>query len=251
MLSPTQPIARKFAPIVAVLCVFSLFGLCRELNASGPTELLRYEISWNGSKAGHGDITAKREANQVMVTVQAVSDGVLKKIIEAWSRVQATFAAKTFQPKKYDFAFRSNLGDPELVALTFDHDKSMVQVSKQRGTECENHQEKCSALYDPITATYLLRSQKDLTKPLFVDIYDGKDKARLFVTPAGQGPVQIKKGAHQAFRLDLRLVKLGGDKKEIATGKLWISNDEHRIPLLLTSSPIVGTIRCELVDSQL
>jgi hypothetical protein len=247
----SQQSGRKYASIVVLLGVFCVLGLCRELRASGPTELLRYEITWNGNRAGHGDITARREANHVMVTVQAVSDGVLKKIVEAWSRVQATFTAKTFQPKKYDFAFRSNLGDPELVALTFDHDKSMVHVSKQRGTECENHQEKCSALYDPITATYLLRSQKDLTKPLFVDVYDGKDKARLYVTPAGLGPVQIKRGAHQAFRLDLRLVKLGGDKKEIGKGKLWISNDQHRIPLLLTSSPIVGTIRCELVDSQL
>jgi hypothetical protein len=97
----------------------------------------------------------------------------------------------------------------------------------------------------------MLRHQKDLSKPMFVDIYDGKDRSRLFVNPAGLGQVTVKTGSHAAYCLDLRLVKLGGDKKEVGTGKLWISNDQHRIPLLLTSSPILGTIRFELVQAQL
>jgi hypothetical protein len=98
---------------------------------------------------------------------------------------------------------------------------------------------------------FLLRNQKDLGKPMYVDIFDGKDKARLYVTPSGNEQISIKSGTHQAVRLDLRLVKLTSDQKEIATGKLWVSDDQRRIPLLLTSSPIVGTIRFELVHAQL
>ena len=46
------------------------------------------------------------------------------------------------------------------------------------------------------------------------------------------------------------LLRLTGEKKEVATGNLWISNDRHRIPLLLTSSPVVGTVKFELVQVQ-
>ena len=63
--------------------------------------------------------------------------------------------------------------------------------------------------------------------------------------------INIKAGSLSAIRMDLRLDKLGREPREIAKGKLWISNDEKRIPLLLTSSPIVGTVRFELVQAQM
>jgi hypothetical protein len=84
-----------------------------------------------------------------------------------------------------------------------------------------------------------------------VDIYDGKDKARLFVYPVGPEMINIKAGSLSAIRMDLRLDKLGREPMEIAKGKLWISNDDKRIPLLLTASPIVGTVRFELVQAQM
>ncbi|MGD9817481.1 MAG: DUF3108 domain-containing protein [Desulfomonilaceae bacterium] len=220
-------------------------------SSSDQIELLKYEVTWNGSRAGHGDITTKADSNKVSVTAQAVSDGPLKALVEIWSRIQATFSAKTIQPETYRFHLRSNLLRSEVVDLSFDHRTKSVTVNKQKGDEQECHTEKVMGLYDPISAVFLLRKQKDLAKPMFVDIFDGKDKARLYVTPQGQEQISIKSGQHEALRLNLRLVKLTSDQKEIATGKLWISNDSRKIPLLLTSSPIVGTIRFELIHAQL
>lgn len=214
-------------------------------------EVLRYEVTWNGAKAGHGDITTKTNSQMVSVTAQAVSDGTLKTLVDLWTRVQATFTARTLMPQVYNFALRSNLGAPELVNLVFDHSTNVVQVNKQRGAEQESHSERFQGLYDPITAVYVLRSQKDFARPTFVDIYDGKDKARLFVHQLRREHIQLRTGVYPAICLNLRLQKLSGDKSEIGTGKLWISDDHHRIPLLLTSSPLVGTIRCELIDAKL
>jgi hypothetical protein len=237
--------------MVAVgLCGLLVAGIST-LHAAEKTELLRYEVTWNGNKAGHGDITSKTDGKQVSVTCQAVSDGVLKTLVEIWSRVQATFTPATFRPQTYQFHLKSNLGKPEQVELAFDHKTQLVQVNKQKGSERESHSEQFTGVYDPITAVFLLRNQKDFSKPMFVDIYDGKDRSRLLVTPVGMESVKVKSGVHQAFCCALRLVKLSGDRKEIATGRLWISSDENRIPLLLTSNPLVGTIRFELVQAQL
>ena len=219
--------------------------------AAERAEILRYEVTWNGSRAGHGDITTKTDTKHVCVTVQAVSDGVLKNLCDIWSRIQATFTADGFKPKSYNFAVKSNLGGSEVVGLVFNQKANIVQVSKHKGRENECHSETVRGAYDPVTAVCLLRSQKDLSKPMFVDIYDGKDRSRLYVDPVGTERIQVKAGTHAAVRLDLRLVKLGRERQEIGTGKLWISNDSRRIPLLLTSSPILGTIRFELVNAQL
>jgi Protein of unknown function (DUF3108) len=251
MLVECLRIEKKVVVAAAVtICWFLVVGVsdCLSLERS---EVLRYEVTWNGNKAGHGDIATKRDSKQISVTAQAVSDGVLKTLLELWSRVQATFSANTFKPQSYSFQLKSNLGGPELVDLTFDHKTNLVQVNKQKGREKESHSEKFAGHCDPITAAFMLRHQKDLSKPMFVDIYDGKDRSRLFVNPAGLEHVTVKTGSHAAYCLNLRLVKLGGDKKEVGSGKLWISNDQHRIPLLLTSSPILGTIRFELVQAQL
>jgi hypothetical protein len=175
---------------------------------------------------------------------------MLKALIELWSQIQAKFTAKTFRPEVYKFLLKSSIGESEAVDLAFDHKTKLVQVNKQKGNERECHAEKFSGVYDPVTAIYLLRYQ-DLKKPTYVDIYDGKDKSRLYVSPAGTENVSIRTGTHPAVRLNLRLVKLGGNNKEIAQGNLWVSNDQHRIPLVLTSSPIVGTIRFELVHAQM
>jgi hypothetical protein len=48
--------------------------------------------------------------------------------------------------------------------------------------------------------------------------------------------------------LDLRLVRLTGDKGEVGKGRIWISCDRRRIPLLFIASHVLGTIRVEMVQ---
>ncbi|MCA1960946.1 MAG: DUF3108 domain-containing protein [Desulfomonile sp.] len=221
----------------------------RDVEAVRQQEILRYEVTWNGGRAGHGDIRTTGDGSQVQVVVQAVSDGILKAIVEIWSRIQSTHSPKTFKPQQYTFNMRSNRLASELVDLTFDHKKGLVNVEKRKGDERENHSEQTNDVYDPVTAACLLRKQKDFSKPMYVDIYDGKARSRLFVSQGIDDHVQVKAGAFPAIKLDLRLVKLtGGDKGDVGTACLWVSKDPHRIPLLLTSSHRVGTIRFELVQ---
>ncbi len=244
-------LTRILYPLCAIFVITLFQGSASIANPPEQVELLKYEVTWNGSRAGHGDVTTKANSQTVNVTAQAVSDGTLKALVEIWSRIQATFSAKTLQPETYRFHLRSNILRSEVVDLSFDHQTSSVKVNKQKGDEIESHSEKVKGIYDPITAVFLLRNQKDLARPMYVDIFDGKDKARLYVSPNGSEQISIKSGNHEALRLDLRLVKLHADQKEIAKGKLWVSNDQRRIPLLLTSSPILGSIRFELIHAQL
>ncbi|MFH0959276.1 MAG: DUF3108 domain-containing protein [Pseudomonadota bacterium] len=239
-------IGRILFTALALVMLLSLTSLAKDRS-----EVLRYEVTWNGSKAGHGDITMKSEDGKVSVLAQAVSDGALKTILEIWSQIRATFSTRNFLPESYRFHLKSNLLRSEVVDLSFDHKKQTVLVNKNKGGELESHSEKVSGLRDPISAVYLLRNQKDFDKPMFVDIYDGKDKARLHVYPDGAELVKVKAGTQYALRMNLRLEQIGREPKEIARGKLWISNDENRIPLLLTASPIVGNIRFELVHAQM
>ncbi len=246
-----QPFLVKMILVSSLFAWLFLFGATRHGVCLHRSEILYYELTWKGAKAGHGDISMKRDAKTANVIIQAVSDGYLKAVLEIWTRIMATFSAGTFSPRSYQYRLKSNLLPTELVQLAFDHKKRLVKVDKQKGDHKETHSEKFSRVYDPVSAVYLLRYQRDFDKPMFVDIYDGKDRVRLFAQPSGKGRVRIRAGEYAAVRLNLRLVKLTGDKKQVGTGELWISNDDWRLPLLLTSSPIVGTVRFELVQVRL
>ena len=238
----------RLVPIAAAIVICAALGDVRPSLATKPAEILRYEVSWNGNRAGHGDVTTIRDAQRVNVTVQAVSDGALKAVLEFWSRVQATFNAANFQPEKYVYQLRSNILRSEVVDLSFDHGTGLVTVNKLLGKARESHSEKIARVYDPVTAIYLLRRQKDFSKPACVDIYDGKARCRLFVSAGAAEPVTVKCGLYYGIGLQFRLVKLTGDKEELFAGKVWISDDAHRVPLMLTSSHQVGTVRLELVQ---
>ncbi len=224
------------------------YGDERRPRSEARQEVLRYEVTWNGNQAAHGNIVTTRREGRVNVIVQAVADGALKALLELWSQVQAAFYPKTFKPVWYNFHLKSSLLPTELVDLKFDHRKGLVTVSKQKGGESEQHTEKFESVYDPVTAAFLLRSQEDYSKPMYVDIFDGKDRARLYVTPGGSQNVHVKAGGFNAVRLNLKLVKLSGEREEIGRASLWISDDDSRMPLLLTSSHMVGTVRFELVQ---
>ncbi len=219
--------------------------------AGKPDEILRYEVTWNGKKAAHGDISTTDGDRSVKVVVQAVSDGVLRAIIEMWGRVSARFASKTFKPIRYTYRLKSNRLPNEVVDLNFDHKTGLVKVQKFKGDERESHSEKFEAAYDPVTAACLLRSQRDYSKPGYVDIYDGKGRSRLFVSAGTVEPIHVKGASGPAVKLRLKLLKLtGGDKGDTASATVWISNDRYHVPLLLTASHLVGTVRFELVKVQ-
>ncbi len=213
-------------------------------------EILKYEVTWLGKQAAHGDIVLKRGADLNTVVVQAVSDGNLKRLVEVWSRIQVKFTSDTMEPRWYHFELKSNRLPDEVVDLSFDHARKLVRVDKKKkGDDQDVHSEQFSRIYDPVTAIYLLRYQRDLTKAMQVDVYDGKDHARLYVNPIGTDVVTVKAGRFPALGLNLKVVKLTGSREELGKGTLWISNDERRIPLLLKSAPIVGQVQFELVEA--
>jgi hypothetical protein len=232
--------------ISIVLIALPSFGRAQ----AGTKEVYFYEVTWNGAKAAHGDITTYWKDGLVEVYAVAVTDNPLKRVLDIWSKVQATFHPKTIRPKWYQYRLRSNLLRSEVVDLKFNHRKGEVAVSKYRGDSEEKHKEKIATAYDPISAAFLLRRRMASNQPISINIYDGKDRAKLIATPAGSGSVQVKGGRFRSSKWHFRVLRITGDRREVAKGYLWVSDDSDKIPLLLTSRPVVGTIRFELVRVQ-
>ena len=229
-----------------VLTALPSFGRAQ----AGTKEVYFYEVTWNGAKAAHGDITTYWKDGLVEVYAVAVTDNPLKRVLDIWSKVQATFHPKTLLPRRYKYQLRSNLLRSEIVDLKFDHQSGVVTVSKHRGDSKEQHKEKIASAHDPISAAFVLRQRMVANQSTSINIYDGKDRAKLVLTPAGTGSLHVKGGTFRSSKWHFRVLKITGDKREVAKGYLWVSDDSDKIPLLLTSRPVVGTVRFELVGVQ-
>ena len=242
---------KQIGPASAIVfCTACLLCAAPDLSAGEAKEIYFYEVAWNGAKAAHGDITTIKKDGLVKVSATAVTDNPLKRILDIWSRIQATFHPKSFLPVWYQYRIRSNLLRSEVVDLKFDHKAGEVAVSKFRGDSEEKHREKINRAYDPVSAAFVLRKRMHKKRPLAIDIYDGKDRARLIATPLGVCPLRVRGGAFRSVQWRFRVLKLTGDRREVAKGQLWVSDDLDSIPLLLTSRPVVGKVRFELVRLQ-
>ena len=243
-----KKISIVFYLIAACIVFIALPSLCWSQNWT--KEIYFYEVMWNGAKAAHGDITTHRKGRVIKVNAVAVTDNPLKRILEIWSKVQATFHFKTFKPKWYQYRLRSNLLSSEVVDLRFDHRCDEVTVCKFKGDSQEKHKEKIASAYDPVSAAFVLRERMVAKRPTSINIYDGKDRAKLVASPVSVGPLRVRGGTFHASKWNFRVLKLTGDKREVVKGQLWVSDDCDKIPLLLTSQPVVGKVRFELVRVQ-
>ena len=216
-------------------------------------EDLSYVVQWKGSQAGPGGITTIHDRGRVKIEATAVTDNPIKRILEIWCKVEAAFGIKNrrLKPKRYQYRIKSNLLRHERVELTFDKRSDIVTVYKRLGDHQERHKEKIGSALDPVTAAFLIRLLVDQKKRISIKIYDGRARCRLTADPVSTEHLVVKGGAFNAIKWNITIVKLTGKKEQLATGKLWVSDDNNRIPILLVSNVSVGTVRVELVRVKL
>ena len=229
------------------------FALADKSSSVSHREDLSYVVQWKGSQAGHGGITTIHDRGGVKIEATAVTDNPIKRILEIWCRVEGAFGIKNrrLKPKRYQYRIKSNLLRNERVELTFDKKSDIVSVYKLLGDRQERHKEKVGSALDPVTAAFFIRLLAHQKKRISINIYAGRARCRLTAVPVSKERLVVRGGAFNSTKWNMTIVKLTGKKEQVATGNLWVSNDNNRIPILLISNVSVGTVRIELVKVKL
>lgn len=107
--------------------------------------------------------------------------------------------------------------------------------------------------FDPLSAFYFCRFF-DLDQHQMVErpITDGKKCVMGRLKVVRREKVRLSMGTYDSFLLEPELEHVGGvfEKSEDARIRLWVSADEHRIPLKIKSKVIVGSFVGELVSAE-
>lgn len=217
-----------------------------------------YVASWNGlvSVATAEILTTPQIVDGKKfynVRVEAKSSRTLDFIWKMRDTITSTIEAKSLAPNKFTFSQRENSKVIDTVA-NYDHSAKKWTVRRDERRKIKNYDfDQPFNTLDPITAIYLARSQDiKVGDHLFFHIFGGKYRYLLDLEVERREKVKIKSGTVDAFKIVPRIKNVAeqGYAQRLNEAAIWVSADDRRIPVMLSSKIVFGSIYLELVDEK-
>ena len=168
--------------------------------------------------------------------------------------ISSTFDAVALTPTHFVFSQRENAKVIDTEAK-FDHRTKRWAVNRQQvGKLAKNYQFESNNTLDPITAVYLARSTEyKVGDKLYFKVFGGRYQYLLELFVEKKEPVALESGKTiEAYRIVPRIQNITkrGYAGRVNEAIIWISADERRVPIKMSSKVIFGTVHLELIDDK-
>jgi len=220
-------------------------------------ESAEYRVSWNKIPVA----SAKVQTNPLweegkkfyQVKVQAKTWKILHWIWKMRDSVESVFEAKTFSPRSYIFSQSENR-ERVHTKILYEPGSQKWIVRRQNGSKVEGFEFVSGDTYDPVSASYLLRSLDiKVGDRLEFNLFGGHNRYLLTLDVVGQEQVKVKAGVFNAYKIRSRMIKRPPSKDDgyvhQATG--WISADKKRLLVKAKSKAWIGSVYLELIQAEI
>src|SRR5512135_655402 len=219
-----------------------------------------YHATWNGmisvaTAEVYTTPTVVDGRKVYQVRVEAKTSKVLDLIWRMRDTISSTFDAKVLMPSRFTFSQRENSRIIDTDAR-FDHEAKRWAVNRQQVGKRPNiyHFDSSNTL-DPITASYLARSTDfKVGDKLYIKVFGGKYQYLLELSVEAKEPVTMASGKTiEAYRIvpQIENITKKGYANRLNEAAIWISADERRLPIKLSSKIVFGSVYLELVEDKL
>jgi hypothetical protein len=216
-----------------------------------------YNASWNGmisvaTAEIHTVPTVVDGKRVYQVRVEAKTSRALDLIWRMRDTISSTFDAKALLPSRFTFAQRENSRVIDTEAR-FDPATKQWAVNRQQvGKKPRVYYFDSNNTLDPITAVYLARSTDfKVGDKLYFKVFGGRYQYLLELFVEKKEPVSMKSGKTvEAYRIIPRVQNItkNGYASRFNEATIWISADERRMPIKMSSKIAFGTVQLELAD---
>ena len=184
------------------------------------------------------------------VRVEARTSKLLDLIWKMRDTITSTIEANGLKPTRFTFSQRENSKVIDTVAH-FDRSTKTWSVRRDERYKVIQYEfDQPTNTLDPITAIYLARSQDlKVGDHLFFHIFGGKYRYLLDLEVERREKVRTRSGNIDAFKIVPRIknVEKQGYAERLYEAAIWISADERRMPFMMTSKIVFGSIYVEMV----
>jgi Protein of unknown function (DUF3108) len=216
-----------------------------------------YKASWNGLPVATAEISTTSHVIDgkkfYTVRVEAKTSAVLDFIWKMRDTITSTIEAKALAPSRFTFSQRENRKIIDTEAR-FDPNAKKWFIHRDERRKVKKYEfDQPPNVVDPITAVYLARSQDfKVGDRLYFNIFGGKYRYLLDLEVERREKIQIASGTVDAFKIVPRIKNLmkQGYAERLNEASVWISADDRRIPVMLSSKIFVGNVYIERVEDK-
>ena len=211
----------------------------------GPGELLEFSIDYGIINAGGATMSIqeiRRIAGRTCfdINTEARSNSVFSKVYKVWDRSQTFLDTQELVPLRYEKHQREGTYKKDLL-IKFDRVKNFA--SYENGDQVAIHPH----AQDELSAFYYLRAVPlEVGREVYVDTHTNRKNYPLKVLVHRRETVTVPAGTFDCYVIE-PVMREGGIFT--AKGKLtvWITADDRRMPVLLRTKIVVGSISASLV----
>lgn len=236
--------------LVTLIILHSVFAHAQAVFVEG--EKLAYKISWLGITAGYGSVessmmTGEDDRSIIYIKARADSVGMVSVICKIRDRMEVYIDSKEQYTVKCIKDFREGFYRKKETTC-FDQEKHEAYVNKKTI-------EILPEAKDPFACLYYIRAQKLVVgETLMLNAYDNRKNYGLRVSVLKKETIKIGKIFYETILIEPELEKLNLEGVLEVEGrkiKVWLTDDERRIPVKVQMKITFGSIVVELVNSEL
>jgi uncharacterized protein DUF3108 len=219
-----------------------------------------YRAHWNGLfSVATAEITVTptliEGKKAYYVKVEAKSSKVLDLFWKMRDTITSTFEAKAFAPSRFTFRQRENSKVIDTEARYSETAKKWAVNRQERGEKDKIYEFDSQNTLDPITTVYLSRSiDFKVGDRLYFKVFGGKYQYLLELRVDSKEPVTTPSGKSvEAYKIIpyIQNITKDGYASRFNEATIWISADERRLPIKMSSKIYVGSIYLELIKDQI
>jgi len=218
-----------------------------------------YRATWNGIfSVATAEVTTTSSViggkKVYQVHVDAKTSRVLDLIWKMRDTIKSTFDATSLSPSHYLFSQRENSRVIDTEAKLDATAKRWSVNRQQVGKRTKIYQFDSNNTFDPVTAAFLSRSVDfKVGDKLYFRIFGGRYHYLLELFVEKKELVELASGKSvEAYKILPRVqnLKKKGYATRLQEAAVWISTDERRLPVKLSSKILFGSVQLDLVEDQ-
>ncbi len=210
----------------------------------GEGEWLKFSIDYGVINAG-GAVMEVNGIRRIMgrecfdIRTEAKSNRFFSQFYKVWDRAQTFVDTETVLPWRFEKHLREGSYEKDLV-IKFDRNGHFARY--ENGDEVSMH----PYTQDELSAFYYLRTLPlEVGKDVFIDNHTNRKNYPLKVIVHRRETIEVDAGEFDCFVIE-PVIREGGIFTAKGTLTIWITADERRMPVKMSTKILVGSITASL-----
>jgi len=213
-----------------------------------------YRASWLGVPVATASIDMRPVTLEgkkfYQATVKAETSQGLDLIFKMRDTIESTFDAETLHPRRFSFVQRENKRANDTTA-NVDPVTHKWTVQRKEGKKRKDFEFESPYTLDTVSAVYLARSLDFKVGDTFrLEVFGGKSRYLVTLDVVGKERVTVRRKEYETFKIIPKVADLSktGYAKRMHQATAWITADDKRLPVKMSSQVFIGSVNIELTE---